>query len=97
MIDNKTLQETIASEYEKSQKHIKEMWLGEGWYKTTPNSFDYFTSGFEAGLNYRYLTQEEIEAIEGSIYFLDWATTYGNNAKFSSTLRNLLERTKENL
>lgn len=41
------------------------------------------------------LTDKEIEAIEGSIYFLDWATTYGNNAKFSSTLRNLLERIKD--
>ncbi len=51
-MDDKTKLETIVSEYEKSQKHIKEMWLGEGWYKTTPNSFNYFASGFEAGIEF---------------------------------------------
>ena len=52
MIDDKTKLEIIISEYEKSQKHIKEMWLGEGWYKTTPNSFNYFASGFAAGIEF---------------------------------------------
>jgi hypothetical protein len=59
MIDDKTRLEAIVSEYEKSQKHIKEMWLGEGWYKTTPNSFNYFTYGFEAGMKFYKDTNEQ--------------------------------------
>lgn len=88
MIDDKTKLETIVSEYEKSQKNISVMWLGEGWYKTTPNSFNYFTSGFEAGLNYQYLTTEEIEAIKCAINTCDETVRYGS----VSILRNLLER-----
>lgn len=87
MIDDKTKLETIVSEYEKSQKHIKEVWLGEGWYKTTPNSFDYFASGFEAGLNYQYLTKEEIEAIK---YFASFQWTMLK--PHTKTLNSLLER-----
>jgi hypothetical protein len=42
----------IISEYEKSQKNIQPVWVGEGWYKGTPNSFNYFASGFEAGIEF---------------------------------------------
>lgn len=52
MIDNKTLQEVVIKEYEKSQKNIQPVLVGEGWYKGTPNSFNYFASGFEAGMEY---------------------------------------------
>lgn len=52
MIDNKTLQEVLIKEYEKSQKNIQPAWVGEGWYKGTPNSFNYFASGFEAGIEF---------------------------------------------
>ena len=52
MIDNKTLQEVVIKEYEKSQKNIQPVWIGEGWYKGTPNSFNYFASGFEAGIEF---------------------------------------------
>jgi hypothetical protein len=52
MIDDKTKLETLTSEFEKSQKNIPPMWLGEGWYKSVPNSFNYFASGFEAGIEF---------------------------------------------
>jgi hypothetical protein len=52
IIDTKTKQEIIISEYEKSQKNIQPIWLGEGWYKGSPNSFNYFADGFDAGMNY---------------------------------------------
>jgi|LakMenE01Jun11ns_1017448.scaffolds.fasta_scaffold9950312_11 hypothetical protein len=52
MIDNETLQTVIIKEYEKSQKNIQPVWVGEGWYKGTPNSFNYFSSGFEAGMEF---------------------------------------------
>lgn len=52
IIDTKVKQEIIISEYEKSQKDISYTWLGEGWYRTTPHSLNYFVSGFEAGMNY---------------------------------------------
>lgn len=42
----------IVSEYEKSKNNIQPVWLGEGWYKTTPNSFNYFAAGFEAGMEF---------------------------------------------
>jgi len=51
-IDNKTLQNIVIKEYEKSQKNIQPIWVGEGWYKGTPNSFNYFASGFEAGIEF---------------------------------------------
>jgi len=89
-MEDKIKLETIVSEYEKSQKHIKEMWLGEGWYKTTPNSFDYFASGFEAGLNYQYLTKEEIEAIKEAVDFANGFSDF--EMSVAATLRNLLER-----
>jgi hypothetical protein len=52
IITKDSMQEIIISEYEKSQKNIQEVWIGEGWYKTTPNSFNYFSSGFEAGIEF---------------------------------------------
>ena len=52
MIDNETLQNVVIKEYEKSQKNIQPVWVGEGWYKGTPNSFNYFSSGFEAGVEF---------------------------------------------
>jgi len=52
MADNKILQETIVSEYEKAQKDIPPKWVSEGWYKSVPNSFNYFVSGFEAGMEF---------------------------------------------
>jgi len=52
MADNKILQETIVSEYEKAQKDIPPKWVSEGWYKSVPNSFNYFASGFEAGMEF---------------------------------------------
>lgn len=88
MIDDKTKLETIVSEYEKSQKNIPPIWVGEGWYKSVPNSFNYFASGFEAGLSYKYLTTEEIEAIKCAINACDETVRYDSVA----TLRNLLER-----
>lgn len=54
-MDNVTkdsVQEIIISEYEKSQKNIQPEWLGEGWYMGTRNSFNYFASGFKAGMEY---------------------------------------------
>jgi hypothetical protein len=42
----------IISEFEKSQKNIPPIWVGEGWYKSVPNSFNYFASGFEAGIEF---------------------------------------------
>jgi hypothetical protein len=59
MIDNKTLQEVVIKEYEKSQKNIQPIWVGEGWYKGIPNSFNYFASGFEAGIE--FYKQQNIE------------------------------------
>ena len=52
MIDNETLQTVVIKEYEKSQKNIQPVWVGEGWYKGTPSSFNYFVSGFEAGIEF---------------------------------------------
>jgi len=52
MADNKILQETIVSEYEKAQKDIPPKWVSEGWYKSVPDSFNYFASGFEAGMEF---------------------------------------------
>lgn len=52
MIDNETLQTVVIKEYEKSQKNIQPVWVGEGWYKSVPNSFNYFASGFEAGIEF---------------------------------------------
>ena len=52
MIDNETLQNVVIKEYEKSQKNIQPIWVGEGWYKSVPNSFNYFASGFEAGIEF---------------------------------------------
>ena len=46
------VQEIIISEYEKSQKNIQPEWLGEGWYMGTRNSFNYFASGFKAGMEF---------------------------------------------
>ena len=45
-MDDKTRLDAIVKEYEKSQKNIQPVWIGEGWYKGTPNSFNYFASGF---------------------------------------------------
>jgi len=42
IVTKDSIQEIIVSEYEKSQKNIQPEWVGEGWYKTTPNSFNYF-------------------------------------------------------
>lgn len=84
---DKTKLEVITSEYEKSQKHIQPIWVGEGWYKSVPNSFNYFASGFEAGLNYQYLTKEEIEAIK---YFASFQWTMLK--PHTKTLNSLLER-----
>ena len=66
VVDDKIKQEIIINEYEKSQKNISAMWLGEGWYKTTPNSFNYFTAGFEAGMNYlgKKMNQEDINDLK---------------------------------
>jgi hypothetical protein len=44
--------EFLTGQYEQCQKNIQPIWLGEGWYKSVPNSFNYFISGFEAGMNY---------------------------------------------
>ena len=52
MIDNETLQNIVIKEYEKAQKDIPPKWVGEGWYKSVPNSFNYFASGFEAGMEF---------------------------------------------
>jgi hypothetical protein len=51
-MDDKTRLAAIVSEYEKAQKNIQPVWIGEGWYKGTPNSFNYFSSGFEAGIEF---------------------------------------------
>jgi hypothetical protein len=51
-MDDKTRLAAIVSEYEKAQKNIQPVWIGEGWYKGTPNSFNYFSSGFEAGMEF---------------------------------------------
>ena len=51
-LNNKAPLQEIISEYEKSQKNIQPIWVGEGWYKGTPNSFNYFASGFEAGMEF---------------------------------------------
>jgi hypothetical protein len=51
-VDEHTQLKVIISEYEKAQKNIQPIWVGEGWYKSVPNSFNYFASGFEAGMNY---------------------------------------------
>lgn len=90
MIDDNTKLKSIVGEYEKSQKNIPPIWVGEGWYKSVPNSFNYFASGFEAGLNYQYLTHEEVEAIKSAINACDETLRYYS----TSTLRNLLERIK---
>jgi len=42
----------LISQYEQYNKNMPEIWLGEGWYRSVPNSFNYFVSGFEAGMNY---------------------------------------------
>lgn len=63
MTNNSTQEiiEIIISEYEKSQKNIQPIWLGEGWYKGSPNSFNYFASGFEAGMEFsRRITNERV-------------------------------------
>lgn len=52
IIETRAKQELIINEYEKFQKNIQPIWIGEGWYKGVPNSFNYFASGFEAGMNY---------------------------------------------
>ena len=52
IIDTKIKLEIIISEYEKSQKNIQPIWLGEGWYKGSPNSFNYFADGFDAGIEF---------------------------------------------
>ena len=52
IVTKDSIQEIIISEYEKSQKNIQPVWLGEGWYNTTPNSFNYFAAGFEAGMEF---------------------------------------------
>ena len=52
IVINKARQELIINEYEKFQKNIQPIWIGEGWYKGVPNSFNYFASGFEAGMKY---------------------------------------------
>jgi hypothetical protein len=51
-VDEHTQLKVIISEYEKAQKNIQPIWVGEGWYKSVPNSFNYFAAGFEAGINY---------------------------------------------
>lgn len=51
-MDDKIRLEAIVKEYEKSQKNIQPVWVGEGWYKSVPNSFNYFASGFEAGMEF---------------------------------------------
>jgi hypothetical protein len=104
MIDDKTKLVTITSEYEKAQKNIPPMWVGEGWYKSVPNSFNYFASGFEAGLNYQHLTIEEIEAIQAAItrFDLEVAAAMGRKdlvkswGDYAKALRSLLKRTKDN-
>ena len=52
MINSETVQTVVIKEYEKSQKNIQPVWVSEGWYKGTPNSFNYFVSGFEAGIEF---------------------------------------------
>jgi hypothetical protein len=52
IVMNKIKEEIIISEYTKSEKNIQPIWVGEGWYKSVPNSFNYFAAGFEAGMNY---------------------------------------------
>ena len=52
VITKDSIQQIIVSEYEKSQKNIQPVCVGEGWYKGTPNSFNYFVSGFEAGVEF---------------------------------------------
>ena len=52
IVTKSSIQEIIVSEYEKSQKNIQPVWVGEGWYKGTPNSFNYFASGFESGMEF---------------------------------------------
>jgi hypothetical protein len=42
----------LISQYEQYDKNMPEIWLDEGWYRSVPNSFNYFVSGFEAGMNY---------------------------------------------
>jgi hypothetical protein len=60
MIEEKTKLETLTSEYEKAQKNIPPIWVGEGWYKSVPNSFNYFASGFEAGIEfYKQLVEKK--------------------------------------
>ena len=60
MIDDNTKLKVIVSEYEKSQKNIPPIWIGEGWYKGVPNSFNYFASGFEAGIEfYKQLVEKK--------------------------------------
>lgn len=51
-LNNKAPIQEIISEYEKSQKNIQPVWLGEGWYKGSANSFNYFADGFEAGMEF---------------------------------------------
>jgi hypothetical protein len=55
MLENMAKQEFIeflTSQYEQYGKNIQPIWVGEGWYKSVPNSFNYFVGGFEAGMNY---------------------------------------------
>ena len=82
--------QTITKEFEKAQKNIQPIWVGEGWYKSVPNSFNYFASGFEAGSSYANLTQEEIEAIK---YFASFQWTILK--PHSKTLNALLDRINE--
>jgi hypothetical protein len=44
--------EFLTSQYKQYQKNIQPIWVGEGWYKSVPNSFNYFVGGFEAGMKY---------------------------------------------
>jgi hypothetical protein len=52
IVDEHTQLKVIISEYEEVQKNIQPIWVGEGWYKSVPNSFNYFAAGFETGMNY---------------------------------------------
>ena len=53
--------EFLTSQYEQCQKNIQPIWLGEGWYKSVPNSFNYFAAGFEAGIEYYKKQNKEQE------------------------------------
>jgi hypothetical protein len=42
----------LIDQYNQYEKNIQHIWVGEGWYKSVPNSLNYFAAGFEAGMNY---------------------------------------------